>query len=312
MSSIGVAFITHNARMHLEHCLPPVLDSPLAKRVVIVNSSSSDGTVEYGRSMGLEVVVIPRDEFNHGVTREMIRKHLGTDIVVMMTPDAYATGPSFLEHLVRPVADGVAAVSYARQIPRDGADFFECLGRDFSYPDTSELRGSGDLSRYGSYLFFCSNSCAAWSNRALDEVGGFPSVLTNEDTFTAAKLIARGYRIAYVAESVVKHSHRYGLWQEFTRYADTGYARALFGRDGFMNQRDENHGKKFFRYVLRRVVSERPELLPYALVQFLAKYCGYKLGRLASKLPDSFIRRISAQDYYWTSRHRRQQTPAVR
>jgi rhamnosyltransferase len=303
MSTIGVAIITHNARAHLDSCLTPVLDSSLDFRLVVVNSSSSDGTVEYARSRGLDVFLVPRDEFNHGFTRELIRKHLATDIVVMLTPDAYATDSGFLEHLVMPLLHGQAAVSYARQIPHIGADYLEGLARDFSYPANSELRGIEDLNRYGSYLFFCSNSCAAWSNKALDEIGGFPTVLTNEDTFAAAKLIARGYKIAYVAESVVRHSHRYSLWQEFSRYADTGYARALFGQEGFLNQRDENHGRKYLQFLFRRVKAERPELFPYAIAQIMAKFCGYKLGKMATKLPSSFIRCLSSQDYYWSSKH---------
>ena len=45
-SSIGVIVVTHRAREHLEHCLPPLFRSPLRPRVLVVNSSSSDGTVE--------------------------------------------------------------------------------------------------------------------------------------------------------------------------------------------------------------------------------------------------------------------------
>ncbi len=42
---------------------------------------------------------------NHGYAREVSRKKLGTDIVVMMTPDAYAT-EGMLEKLIQPIVDG--------------------------------------------------------------------------------------------------------------------------------------------------------------------------------------------------------------
>ena len=52
---------------------------------------------------------------------------------------------------------------------------------------------------------------------------GGTSVLTNENYFAVADLLQKGYKIA---AAVVKHSHRYTLWQEFQRYFDTGYVRA--------------------------------------------------------------------------------------
>jgi rhamnosyltransferase len=73
--SIGVILITHNAKHHLPHCLPPLLNSSLKPRVLVVNSSSNDGTLELAQEMGAETLAIPRKQFNHGLTRELARKH---------------------------------------------------------------------------------------------------------------------------------------------------------------------------------------------------------------------------------------------
>ncbi|HEY4831864.1 MAG TPA: glycosyltransferase family 2 protein, partial [Waddliaceae bacterium] len=61
-----MAIITHNAKHHLPCCLPPLLQSSLKPRVLVVNSSSNDGTVEQAQSLGAETLVIPRADFNHG------------------------------------------------------------------------------------------------------------------------------------------------------------------------------------------------------------------------------------------------------
>lgn len=297
--SIGVVFVTYRARKHLPYCLPPVLQSPLNPRVLVVDSSSYDGTAEMACEMGAETMVIPQREFNHGATREMVRKLMGTDIVVMMTQDAYADSPDFLEKLIAPLRNGKAAVSYARQLPHHGADFFESFAREFNYPDRSEIRSRDDLPRYGSYLYFCSNSCAAWLNSALDEIGGFPHTLTNEDTYAAAKLIASGYRIAYVAEAEVRHSHRYTLVQEFRRYFDTGYVRRVYGKDVLLNQHDEKHGARFFRFMLSRLWRESPELIPYAVLSTATKYLGYRAGYHGLSFPLPVKRFLSGQSYYW-------------
>ncbi len=86
-----------------------------------------------------------------------------------------------LGRLVDPLVQGLSATAYARQVPHHGAGFFEAFPREYNYPPTSHVRSLKDLSKYGVYTFFCSDSCAAYTNAALDAVGGFPRVLLGED-----------------------------------------------------------------------------------------------------------------------------------
>lgn len=299
---IGVVFVTHNAKHHLSKCLPPILNSPLRPRVLVLNSSSKDGTAEEAIRLGAEVLIIPRSEFNHGSSRNIARRHLNTDIIVMMTPDAYALDEHLIEKLTSPLVAKEAVVAYARQIPHDDARPLEALSRFFNYPEESSIRGMEDLSKHGVHTFFCSNSCAAWDNRLLDTIGGFPSVLTGEDTLAAAMLLQRGHRIAYVAESIVKHSHDYTIWQEFRRYFDTGYVRKeqrtlqdLIQQSG----RDEKRGVAFLRAQLKEVWKRHPLLLPKLILSSAAKFLGYRVGAMSLNAPLWFKKRMSSQDFYW-------------
>ncbi|GGB48127.1 biofilm formation protein PslC [Tistrella bauzanensis] len=299
--TIGVAVITYTAKKMLPHCLPPLLASPLKPRVLVMNSSSNDGTVEMAEEMGAETLVVPRRSFNHGMTRERARQALGTDIVVMITPDAYATSPDMIGHLVQPIIDGRAAVTYARQIPHHGAGFFEGFARDFNYPPESHIRSYDEKAKWGSFLYFCSDSCAAWSNPALEAIGGIGPTLTMEDAINAAKMLRRGHRIAYVAEAVVHHSHTYSLEQEFRRMFDVGYERRRQKDLLLDGVRDEKRGGSYVKAMLGKLMREKPQLVPYAILQTGAKYLGYKIGFNAHRLPRSWIPRISGQDFYWTS-----------
>jgi len=296
---IGVIFVTHTAKHHLSRCLPPILNSPLKPRVLVMNSSSNDGTVECAQEMGAETLLIPRHEFNHGTSREKARQFLNCDIVVMMTPDAYAVDEHMLTHLVTPLMESQASLSYARQIPHDHAGIFEKIPREFNYPSTSQIRSYEDRDKYGAYTIFCSNSCAAYRNDALDEIGGFSPVLIGEDTFTAAKLLLRKHKIAYVAEAVVKHSHTYRLRQEFQRNFDTGLAR-YWERDLLRGlEADEKRGHQFFRYFIKRLACEKPCLVPYGILQTGVKYMGYRLGKISGSAPLWFKKLCSSQDFYW-------------
>ena len=296
--SIGVCVITHAAKKHLPKCLTPLLASYLKPKVLVVNSSSHDGTVELAQKMGADTLVIPRKEFNHGMTREVARRAIGTEIVVMITPDAYLIDNFQLEMLIAPLLQGKASACYAKQLPHKGAGFFEAFAREYNYPDKSHTRGIEDKKKWGAYTYFCSNSCSAWLNWALDEVGGFPHVLLGEDTIACAKLLAHGHKIAYQADAKVYHSHSYSLKQEFQRHFDTGLARGAMQE--LPEENDMGRGKDFAKALLLKTLREKPLLVPYALCHLAAKLTGYKMGRASQKAPVWLKKTLSSQDFYWT------------
>ncbi len=75
----------------------------------------------------------------------------------------------------------------------------------------------------GIKTFFFSNVFSAIRRKEFEEIGGFPeNVIMFEDMLFAAKLIERGYKIAYVPEAKVIHSHDYSLVQQFRRYYQAG------------------------------------------------------------------------------------------
>lgn len=296
---IGVVIVTHRSRDLLAGCIGPLRASPLRPRILVVNSSANDGTVERAEELGAETWVIPRHAFNHGRTRELARRRLGTGITVMLTPDAHPTDAGFLERLTAPLRCGEAAVAYGRQLPRPGADPIEAFDRAFNYPPSSHSRTLADWRRYGAYTHFCSNSCAAWKASALDEIGGFPATLVSEETIAAAALIERGHRIAYVAEATVRHSHGTGVLADFRRQYDTGYARRAYRHLLLARESDEARGLLYTRRLLAHLAAEAPALLPYAMLHTAARYAGYRLGMAGARLPRRLSAALSGQDYYW-------------
>lgn len=294
--NIGVAVITYKSKRHLQHCLPPLVNSPLKPQVLVVDAESNDGTFEEAFAQGASFLSVPYHSYNHGKTREQARKALGTDIVVMVTPDAYAVDATVLEKLVAPLQEKRAALAYARQLPRKGASFFEAFPRKFNYPATSHSRGEEDRNKYGSYINFFSDSFGAYLNAALDEIGGFQEVLLGEDAIACAELLARGYKCAYVANACVHHSHAYSLKAEFQRHFDTGMARRSFtellGDDG-------QRGRAYVKQLFIELIKEKPHYLPYGIAHILAKYTGYQLGVRGDKFPIWLKRNLSSQKFYW-------------
>ena len=302
--TVTVIILTRNAGAGLSSVLAMITNQSVRPdRLILLDSSSSDGAVERAKTMNVEVVTIPVTDFNHGATREMARNLTGSDVVVFMTQDALPCNDKLIEELIKPILSGAAAVSYARQIPRKHADIFEAFPRQYNYPGASNLRGIEDIDTYGVYTFFCSDSCAAYLNSALDEIGGFRPTLTNEDYFAVARLLQIGYKVAYTADAQVEHSHTYTLYEEFMRYFDTGYVRA----ENFWVQdlagQAEGRGKDYFIQLVKTLVTSNPWLIPYAVVNTFVKLLGYRIGFASLKAPKLFKKLLSGQKYYWDSRY---------
>ncbi len=299
---VGVAVFTLNAESHLPRCLPPLLESPCRPRVLVVDSSSTDRSAEIAAELGAETLVIPRAEFNHGATRERARKLLGTDVVVMMSQDAYPVDPSMVDHLAQPILEGRASMAYARQLPREDAPLIEQVPRRFSYPPgASQVRGLEDLPEYGAFTYFCSNACCAWSNSALDDIGGFRTTLTAEDQIASASLVRKGYKVAYVAEAEVLHSHESDPLTEFHRYFDFGYAWTQFDEVFAFAGSQSGRGGKLAKTLLLEVLRRKPWMLPWTIANIGARWLGFKLGGITYKVhaPLWLKKALSSQNGYW-------------
>lgn len=295
-----VVLLSHRGLGHLKELLPLLVACKIPRKNLLVKIAADDEAEEdFLKKQGVATVKVPNSQFNHGSTREMLRHAAQSRFIVFLTHDIRPDNPNFLRLLLEPLLSGKAAASYARQIPHHDADFFAVFAREFNYPAESWLRKPQDLYTMGADAYFCSNSCAAWDNTALDAVGGFPHTVTGEDSFAAAKLLKHGYCLAYVAESRVYHSHNYTLWQEFTRYFDTGYARRKLRHTLKLPATDRNRGNAFAKSLLLTTWRKRPLLLGYACAHLAAKWIGYHWGILGNIFPYWLCRFFSMQKEYW-------------
>ena len=272
---------------------------------IVVDSGSSDGTVDAFERAGAAIVLVDRTQFDHGATRQMALDRLdGVDIVVFMTQDAVLADADALGALVACLDDPQVGAAYGRQVPRAGAGTIECHSRLFNYPDTGAVHTMNDAARLGIKAAFCSNSFAAWRRSALLAVGGFPSpCILGEDMLTAARLLQAGYGVAYCAEARTVHSHALTVGGEARRYFDTGVMHAdnpwlleAFGSAG-------GEGMRFVQSELHYLVRHGATFrIPEALVRDTVKLTAYRLGRGYQRLPRNWCRRMSMNQAYWDRR----------
>ena len=272
---------------------------------LVLDSGSSDGTVQAFMQAGAQVLPVDGGSFDHGATRQMAVERLdGVDVVVFMTQDAVLADADALGTLVACLHDPLVGAAYGRQVPRAGAGAIERHARLFNYPEAGAVHTMHDAARLGIKAAFCSNSFAAWRRSFLLSVGGFPSpCILGEDMLTAARLLEGGYGVAYCAEACVVHSHALTVGREARRYFDIGVMHAdnpwlieAFGSAG-------GEGMRFVRSELHYLARHGAVLrIPEALVRDTVKLTAYRLGRGYRRLPRNWCRRMSMNRAYWDRR----------
>ncbi|WP_338554884.1 glycosyltransferase [Paenibacillus sp. KS-LC4] len=273
--------------------------------IIIMDSSSDDGTVERARKLGTRVLSVQRSEFDHGGTRNLAAAQAKGEFFVFMTQDALPYDDFVLEKLIQPLLlDDRTACSYARQIPYPHAGILERLARESNYPQEPRLKSKADIDQMGIQTFICSNVCAAYRKETFYEMGSFAApVIFNEDMFMAATCVMNGYNIAYAAEAGVYHSHDYTVMQQFRRFFDNGVSMcrnewiipySKVGKPGF----------KLVKTQLKCLLQERRyHLIPVLVAESAAKLIGYKLGIKHKRLPLFLCRHFSMHKLIWDRMH---------
>lgn len=179
----------------------------LAHEVVLVDSGSTDGTVEIAQRHGCRIARIARHEFSFGRSLNRGCDMARGDILVFVSGHCVPVNENWLAALCAPVADGRAAYSYGRQVGDDSSNFAERRIFAKYFPETSAIPQDG---------FFCNNANSAISRTAW-AAHRFDEELTGlEDMALARRLVADGQQVAYVAEAPVFHLHAES-WRQVRR-----------------------------------------------------------------------------------------------
>jgi len=303
MARLCLIIPTYNPAPYLDRLIQSVEEQTLRPdEIVIVDSSSSDGSAERLRKWADRFISIDPATFDHGGTRRLAAAAASGDILLFLTQDALPATQDAFERLVAFLeSDPKMGAAYGRQIPYDETNLFGKHLRLFNYPETSCVKSLEDADRYGIKTPFLSDSFAAYKKEALAGVGSFgKKLIACEDLEVGARLLKAGYTIGYCAEAAVYHSHSYSVKEEFMRYFDIGVFHAEHPHIRKEFAAAEGEGGRYVRSELAYLLRHKAFwLLPHFFVRNLAKYAGYKLGLSYKKLPRSLARRLSMHKSWW-------------
>lgn len=186
--------------------------------VILVDSGSTDGTVEVARRYGAKIVPIDKSEFTFGRALNRGCAVASGDICVFPSAHVYPVYDNWLEQLVKPFEHQRVVLAYGRQKGNHVNKFSEhqIFARWFPAESVCPQR-----------TYFCNNAnCAvrksAWETQPYDE-----SLTGLEDLAWAKTAQERGGWIAYSADAEIIHVHDESWQQVQNRYRREALAMRL-------------------------------------------------------------------------------------
>ena len=230
------------------------------------------------KAENVEIVPIEKKDFDHGGTRNKGAALSRADYMLFMTQDAVPVDAYLIENLVRAMEEEEAATAYGRQLPDDTVGVIEHYTREFNYPAKSYVKSQKDLETMGIKTYFCSNVCAMYRKDVYEKMGGFVlHTIFNEDMIMASKVIQAGYKIAYVAEAMVIHAHKF-----------------------FDAVKSESEGMRLVKNTMKYLFRHgKWYLVPDLIFQSGFKFLGYRFGKKYDKLPLWLVKKFSMNPSYW-------------
>ena len=298
---VSVIIPTYNAESYLTTLLPVLQRQTLPFELIIIDSSSTDKTLEIAEKYTNHIIIIPQSKFDHGGTRTKAAKMASGELLIFLTQDALPYDDRTLESIIKCFSDNRIAAAYGRQIPYEKTSLFGKHLRLFNYPTSSYIRTLSDKIEYGIKTAFLSDSFAAYRKSTMEEVNWFKDgLILGEDSHIATKLLLADYALAYVADAKVYHSHSYSLIEEFKRYFDIG---VFHSHEHWILEilgKVEGEGGKYVKSEFTYLLKHKAYLhIPEFFIRNSLKYLGYKLGRNYKVFPKRVVPKLSMHHFWW-------------
>ena len=278
----------YNEEKHIGRLLEGIRRQTLKDvEVIVVDSGSTDSTVEIAEARGARIVRIPSEEFTFGRSLNFGIREASSEFIVIASAHVYPVYPDWLAALLHPLLDGHVALSYGKQRAPRSAKFSEKQIFYQWYPEQGHLRQE---------TAFCNNANAA-IRKSLWRKNPYDETLTGLEDLAWGKWAQEaGYEISYVAEAEVVHTHEETPRGVFNRYRREAmafkklYPEAHFSVYDFFRLASANIGSDLWHAardgaLLRSAVS----IIWFRLMQFHGTRLGHReTGLITPQLRQTF------------------------
>jgi glycosyltransferase involved in cell wall biosynthesis len=216
----GVSIIipSYNGGKLFAHCLEGIArqDYTGNQELIVIDSGSTDDSVETAARFGATVSCIPTSTFHHARTRNTALQQAHFNKVVYTVQDAIPESPQWLDRMCTAIDEhNVAAVS-VRQLPHFDADISARFETELhaEYLGDKPLRKCVESANAFARLPYHDalhrvrhdNVCAIYKKEILQRYP-FPDIEFAEDMAWAHVVLLNGHAILYDPSITIRHSH---------------------------------------------------------------------------------------------------------
>ena len=302
MIECSISILTKNEESNIGPCLEAVYSQKNVGKfeVILVDSGSTDATVEIARRFPIRIEEIPARDFHHARTRNFAAGLGNGSILVNLSGDAIPASDSWLQNLLAAFDDPDVGAAYGRQLPRPGSTIERHATFDTVYGDRRLVKDPAHRNGLG-YRFYHFSDVNSAIRRSVWKMYPYPENLKMfEDLAMAKQILDGGRKIVYEPDAPVFHSHHYTSLQLFKRYFDIGYALKsleIWDAPGIRTSLSRDL-RKLVRKQLSRSKTGRRHRVDAAIGQNLAKSAGLLLGANQRFLPLAVKRHLSSYRIY--------------
>jgi glycosyltransferase involved in cell wall biosynthesis len=242
-------------------------------QIVIVDSGSTDRTLEIARRHKTEIHAIDPAEFSFGRSLNKGIAAATGDIAVFASAHVYPVYDTWLEHLTKPFDDPAVALTYGRQVGGPTTPYSESQIMATWFPADSNAHQDHP---------FANNANAAIRKSEWEAVPYDEELTGLEDLDWAGKALERGAAIAYVAEAPVVHLHDERFSQTLNRYRREAIAHRRIFNDPRMGRLEAarlwlaNVANDYVHAARERKLASNLASIPrFRLAQFMGTYQGF-------------------------------------
>jgi rhamnosyltransferase len=205
---VSVGILTRNAGQLFHQVMDALAaqDTAWPFEVVVLDSSSRDGTDRYAASRGARVITYRPAEFRFGPARDCLFAQCRGEAIVTISQDVVPASATWLADLVRPILAQEADATVGQQLPPPGkyAFYWDYHG---SWMRSVAIRFD---QAHGRIAISCANLAI---RRSVWEKLRFGDCQTIEDRALQVKLWQGGYHMAQVKSALSYHGHDY-TWKD--------------------------------------------------------------------------------------------------
>lgn len=224
MSNIDIICPLYNAEKEIENLHKSLIKQKNVNinEIKYILTQSEDNTEQKLKQLNLEYEKINKEDFSHSLTREKVALKSKANIIVFITQDIKIIREDWLYNLTKDITSGEVEACYSRQICNNNT--IEKYTREFNYGKQSKTVSKKDIEELKLKAFFFSDASSAIKKEIFVQLNGYDgkNLPINEDMYIAYKIINKGYKIKYCADSEVIHSHKFTLKQYYNRYKNAG------------------------------------------------------------------------------------------